>query len=101
MEQTQSLPYLVLPYLGGPPLSSVWLRCPFVRLVRTGLRKVSMETIGAFEAKTHLAALLDPVPGAAARLTHQEIVEGMRELRLRVKPGKMTVRELIQEGRRY
>lgn len=81
-----------------------------------------METVGAFEAKTHLAALLDrvangekititrngipaavlvPVADAAARLSHREIVEGMRALRKRVKPGKMSVKDLVKEGRRY
>ena len=80
-----------------------------------------MNTIGAFEAKTHLSALLDrvakgekititrhgvpaavlmPVAGAEAAPTHLEIVEGFRALRQRVKPSKMTVREMIQEGRR-
>jgi prevent-host-death family protein len=81
-----------------------------------------METIGAFEAKTHLSQLLDrvaqgetiaitrhgvpaallvPVRSAAHRLSHAEIVEGMRKLRRRVKPGKMTVREMVEQGRRY
>ncbi len=81
-----------------------------------------MKTVGAFEAKTHLSALLDrvakgekititrhgipaavlvPVLEGAVKLCHSEIVEGMRELRNRVKPGKMTVKELITEGRRY
>lgn len=81
-----------------------------------------METIGAFEAKTHLSQLLDrvaqgetiaitrhgepaallvPVRPAARRLSHAEILEGMRELRRRVKPGKMTVRQMVAEGRRY
>ncbi|HZO56949.1 MAG TPA: type II toxin-antitoxin system prevent-host-death family antitoxin [Bryobacteraceae bacterium] len=81
-----------------------------------------METVGAFEAKTHLSTLLDrvakgesititrhgvpaavlmPVSGAAAKLTHKEIVEGMRALRRRVKPGKMTTRQMIEEGRRF
>lgn len=81
-----------------------------------------METIGAFEAKTHLSALLDrvakgekititrhgvpaavlmPVAGVETKLTHKEIVEGLRALRQRVKPGKMTVREMIEEGRRF
>lgn len=80
-----------------------------------------MEAIGAFEAKTHLSALLDrvakgekititrhgvpaavlmPVVGTETRVTHKEIVEGMRALRQRVKPGKMTIREMIEEGRR-
>jgi prevent-host-death family protein len=83
-----------------------------------------METniVGAFEAKTHLAALLDrvakgeriiitrhgtpaavlaPVAGTDTRLSHQEIVKGMRSLRKRVKPGNMSVRQVVQEGRRY
>jgi len=81
-----------------------------------------MDTIGAFEAKTHLAALLDrvargerititrhgipaavlvPVAEMAAKLSHKEIVEGMRALRKRVKPGRMSVRDMVNEGRRY
>ena len=81
-----------------------------------------MESIGAFEAKTHLSALLDrvakgerititrhgvpaalliPVAEVETKLSHKEIVEGMRALRRRVKPGKMGVREMVNEGRRY
>lgn len=81
-----------------------------------------MDTIGAFEAKTHLASLLDrvakgerititrhgvpaamliPIGPAGPRLSHQEVVEAMRELRKRVKPGKMSVREMISQGRRF
>ncbi len=36
-----------------------------------------------------------------AKLTHEEIVNGMRKLRKRIKPGKMSVREMIAEGRRF
>jgi prevent-host-death family protein len=81
-----------------------------------------MEIVGAFEAKTHLAALLDrvakgekititrhgipaallvPVAETTAKLSHKEIVEGMRALRDRIKPGKMNVKEMINEGRRF
>jgi prevent-host-death family protein len=81
-----------------------------------------MDTVGAFEAKTHLAALLDrvargerititrhgipaavlvPVAETAAKLSHKEIVEGMRALRKRVKPGRMGVRDMVNDGRRY
>jgi len=81
-----------------------------------------MALVGAFEAKTHLSDLLDrvsrgekititrhgvpaamlvPVEEVKAKLTHQEIVEGMRKLRKRVKPGKLTVREMVEEGRRF
>jgi prevent-host-death family protein len=80
-----------------------------------------METIGAFEAKTHLAALLDrvakgerititrhgipaavlaPVVETQPKLSHDGIVQGMRELRKRVKPGRMSVREMVNQGRR-
>lgn len=81
-----------------------------------------METVGAFEAKTHLPSLLDrvakgekititrhgvpvavlvPVAEAEARLSHKDIVEGMRALRKRVKPDDMSVNEMISEGRRH
>jgi prevent-host-death family protein len=80
-----------------------------------------MEAVGAFDAKTHLSALLDrvakgerititrhgvptamlvPVHEAESKLTHEQIVEGMRELRKRVKPDSMSVREMISQGRR-
>lgn len=81
-----------------------------------------METVDAFAARTHLAALLDrvsagekititrygvpaailvPIGGTERELTHKEIVEGMRALRQRVRPGKKSVREMIAEGRRF
>lgn len=81
-----------------------------------------METVGAFEAKTHLAALLDrvakgekititrhgvpaavlvPVAETEAKLTHKDVVEGMRALRKRVKPGDMSMKDMIAEGRRH
>lgn len=81
-----------------------------------------METIGSFDAKTHLSSLLDrvakgerititrhgipaamlvPIGDAERKLTHTEIVEGLRALRKRVKPGKMGVREMVNEGRRF
>ena len=80
-----------------------------------------MQSIGAFDAKTHLASLLDrvakgerititrhgvpaamliPIKESHAGLTHQEVVEAMRQLRKRVKPGNMSVREMVNEGRR-
>jgi len=81
-----------------------------------------MDTIGSFEAKTHFAALLDrvargeriiitrhgipaavlaPVAETAAKLSHAEIVEGMWALRKRVKPGRMSVRDMVNQGRSY
>jgi prevent-host-death family protein len=81
-----------------------------------------VETIGAFEAKTHLSALLDrvaagesititrhgapaamlvPIGGPLQKLSHAQIVEGMRALRGRIKPDRMGVREMVKQGRRY
>jgi prevent-host-death family protein len=81
-----------------------------------------MKSIGAFEAKTHLSELLErvsrgekititrhgvptallvPVTEVPPKLKHAEVVEGMRALRKRVKPGKMTVRDMVNEGRRF
>lgn len=81
-----------------------------------------MKTIGVFEAKNNFSALLDrvakgerititrhgvpvavlmPVARAKSKRPHKEIVERLRALRGRVKPGKMTVREMIEEGRRF
>ena len=81
-----------------------------------------MESVGAFEAKTHLSALLDrvakgerititrhgvpaallvPVVEAPAKLAHHEIVEKMRALRAQVKPDEMSVQEMIETGRRF
>jgi prevent-host-death family protein len=81
-----------------------------------------MDSVGAFEAKTHLSELLDrvkrgerititrhgvpeamlvPIGETGSGLTHREVVEGMRALRKRVKPDAMTVREMVREGRRF
>jgi prevent-host-death family protein len=81
-----------------------------------------MDSVGAFEAKTHLSELLDrvregekititrhgvpaamlvPVEETASKLTHQEVVEGMRTLRKRTKPDSMSVREMVNQGRRF
>lgn len=81
-----------------------------------------MKSVGAFDAKTHLSELLDrvargerititrhgvpaalliPVEETQQKLTHEEIVERMRALRKRVKPDKISVREMIEEGRRF
>lgn len=45
--------------------------------------------------------MLVPVPEAPPAMSHKEIVEGLRLLPKRVKPGKATIREMIIEGRRY
>jgi prevent-host-death family protein len=81
-----------------------------------------MGTVGAFEAKTHLASLLDrvakgekititrhgvpaavlvPVTENEAKLSHKDVVEGMRALRQRVKPDEMSIKDMIGEGRRH
>lgn len=45
--------------------------------------------------------VLMPVAEAEAKLSHKEIVEGMRALRKQLKPGKMSVRKMVDEGRRF
>ncbi len=81
-------------------------------------------TVGTFEAKTHLSALLDrvargetititkngvPVAKLAPltrqnrrpRLSHSQVVDAMRELRKRIKPGTIDISDIIEEGRGY
>jgi prevent-host-death family protein len=81
-----------------------------------------MALVGAFEAKTRLSALLDrvsrgekititrhgvpaamlvPIEETKTKLTHKEIVEGMRKLRKQVGRGKINLSEIIEEGRRF
>jgi len=81
-----------------------------------------MTSVGLFQAKTRLSellrrvkrgerititthgvpsAVLVPVEEAAPKPAHAEIVEGMRKLRKRLKRGRISVRALIEEGRRF
>jgi prevent-host-death family protein len=79
-----------------------------------------MQTVGAYEAKTHLPALLNRVaageeititrhgvpvaklvPAAPARkLTVQEAVKAMLEFRKGQRLDGLSIREMIEEGRR-
>jgi hypothetical protein len=43
----------------------------------------------------------EPARETTVTMTHQEIVEGMRKLRKRIKSGKMSVRQMVEEGRRF
>jgi len=80
-----------------------------------------MKTVGAFEAKTHLNELLQKVSkGETIRITLRgvpiaklvpdddgerkdlkEVVSEIREIRKGASLGGLTIRELIDEGRRY
>jgi prevent-host-death family protein len=80
-----------------------------------------MKTVGAFEAKTHFNKLLKQVSkGETVRITLRgvpvaklvpsgesepidlkQIVREMREIRKGVSLKGLTIRELIDEGRRY
>lgn len=79
-----------------------------------------MKTVGAFEAKTHLARLLDEVEKGAdilitrhgrpvARLSAagpkvEDIRKSMarlKKIRSRTKAGPESIQELIDEGRRF
>jgi prevent-host-death family protein len=79
-----------------------------------------MATVGAYEAKTHLPALLDRVErgetivitrhgravaelrptGDRARVTVQEAISGLRDFQRTHSLGGTTIRELIEDGRR-
>lgn len=80
-----------------------------------------MKTVGAFEAKTHLAELLQKVSeGETILITRRgvpvaklvtadhpetqnlkEVVRNLREIRKGARLKGTTLRELIDEGRRY
>ena len=81
-----------------------------------------MESIGAFEAKTHFSALLErvahgedititrrgapiaklvPFKRAKAKRGSAALLKEMRKIRERAKPGKMSIRDMINEGRRF
>ena len=80
-----------------------------------------MTTVGSFDAKTHLTALLRRVSrGETVRITRRgvpiaklvpddtgenenpsQLAREIRKLRKPIKLGKTTIRELIHEGRRY
>lgn len=81
-----------------------------------------METIGSFEAKTHLSSLLDRVSkgerititkhgvpvallvpvDTSAKLDRDAVIEELKSFgRGRKLPKGMTIRDLIEEGRRY
>lgn len=47
------------------------------------------------------AALLVPIAPPTAPQDYQEIIRGLRELRQQIRPGEMSLREMIEEGRRY
>lgn len=79
-----------------------------------------MKTVGAFEAKTHLSRLLDKVEkGEKITITRhgapvaqlvpveteekpdvKKVIEEIRELRKGVTLGGLSIREMIDEGRR-
>jgi prevent-host-death family protein len=79
-----------------------------------------MKSVGAFEAKTHLNQLLHRASkGETIRITRRgvpvaklippdhekedarSVVEAIRQLRAGATLGKTTIRELIDDGRRY
>ncbi len=87
-------------------------------------REVDKASVGTFEAKTHLSALLErvargetititrngvPVAKLAPlatqswrpRLSHREVVKEMRELRKQIKGSPFNIRDMIDEGRGY
>jgi prevent-host-death family protein len=80
-----------------------------------------MATVGAYEAKTHLSSLLERVQrgeeititrhgmpiaklvpiGESGRKDARDIIREMRELRKHSRLDGLSIREMIEEGRRY
>lgn len=80
-----------------------------------------MITVGSYEAKTHLPALLDKVAkgervtitrrgvpvatlepaGARGQRDVEELIEEIKDARKGKTTGGMSIREMIEEGRRY
>lgn len=81
-----------------------------------------MHTVGSYEAKTHLASLLDrvakgeqititrhgvpvamlvPAPSDAAQRDPHAVVEELLEFRERHTLEGLSIREMIEEGRRF
>ncbi len=80
-----------------------------------------MHTVGSYEAKTHLSRLLEMVAkGESVTITKHgvpiarlvpanpdakrepaEVIEELREFRSGRKLGKLTLRKMIEEGRRF
>jgi prevent-host-death family protein len=46
-------------------------------------------------------ALLLPLQREPNKLSHQEVVEGMKDLRERVKQSNLSVGQMVSEGRKY
>ncbi len=78
-----------------------------------------MTTVGAYEAKTHLARLLEEVeagatvtitkhgrpvarlvPAVAPATEPAEVIAALRDARRGVRRGQLSVRKMIEEGRR-
>ncbi len=80
-----------------------------------------MHTVGSYEAKTHLSRLLDMVAkgesvtitkhgvavarlvpaDAEAKREPAQVIEELREFRSGRKLGKLSLRKMIEEGRRF
>jgi predicted short-subunit dehydrogenase-like oxidoreductase (DUF2520 family) len=68
-------------------------KVPEAREVYVALAKAAMRNLPVRNRKALERELYE--------LTHQEVVGGMRALRKRIKPDSITVREMVQQGRRF
>jgi putative ubiquitin-RnfH superfamily antitoxin RatB of RatAB toxin-antitoxin module len=60
-----------------------------------------MVKVGSYHAKTHLPRLLKRVARGERITITRHVIEEMKEFRKGRKLGNITVRELIEEGRRF
>jgi predicted short-subunit dehydrogenase-like oxidoreductase (DUF2520 family) len=68
-------------------------KAPEARAVYVALAKAALKSLPVRNRKALRAELGNP--------THQEIVDGMRTLRKQIKPDHVTVREMVEQGRRF
>jgi len=59
-----------------------------------------METVGAYEAKTHLPKLLERVLKGEKKVDTKSIILEMRKFRDKHSLGGISIRDMIEEGRR-
>ncbi len=105
------------------PTRSWWCGAMFPRLVSAAQYawRVAVRTVGAHEAKTHLPRLLDEVargetititkhgvpvawlmpPSEACGRSAREAIAALRAFRRGKTLGGLSVRDLIEDGRRY
>jgi predicted short-subunit dehydrogenase-like oxidoreductase (DUF2520 family) len=72
-------------------------KLPEARQVYVGLARAALKNLPVKNRNALIQALAE----AENKLTHRRITEGMRELRRRVKGDRISVRQMVEDGRRF